>query len=282
MIMKENRDLYYIAALVDGEIKDAAEEEKLLEKIDQDPELKFEYFVQSSIKNLVSGRLAVSPAPESVRIRLEKKISPSGNSGILSILLPEIYITKPVIAWGSTVVLVLAVMLILLNRPWQPVYKNFAVEQKGSTNMYVQAKNNFENILAGKLAPQLTSSDPAEIKEFFAAQGVTYKTYIPEIKGWSLVGAVVSVENGKKFAHHVYSTTEGKLVYLFQVDETEILMHDSLSLTNDLISYLDSGTCYEDFEGGLVTLLTKVKGNIFAVVSNSTPSEIENNLCQLN
>lgn len=280
--MKENRDLYYIAALVDGEIKDAAEEEQLLVKIDKDPELKFEFFVQSSIKNLVSGRLAVSPSPESVRRKLEKNISPSGNSGILSKLLPEIYITKPVIAWGSTVVVILALFLILFNRPPQPVYKNFAVEQKGSTNMYVQAKHNFESILAGKLAPQLTSSNPAKIKEFFADQGVAYKTYVPEIKSWKLVGAVVSVDHGQKFAHHVYSTPDGKLVYLFQVDEAEIQKHNILSLTDDLVSYLNSGNCYEAMDGSLVTLLTRVKGNIFAVVSNSTPNEIENNLCQLN
>ena len=282
MIMKENRDLYYIAALADEEIKDAAEVTKLRDKINKDPELKFEYFVQSSIKNLVADRLGISPTPERVRKRLIKKISPAGTSGLLSKLLPEIHISKPVIAWGSTIVIILALMLVLFNRQMQPPYKNFALEQKGSTNMYVQAKHNFESILTGKLALQLTSSDPAEVKEFFAAHGVAYKTYVPEIKSWNLVGAVVSEDNEQKFAHLVYSTPVGKLIYLFQVDEAEISKHDTLSLTDDLISYINSGNCYESLDGGLVTVIAKVKENVFAIVSNCTPIEIEKNLCQLN
>ncbi len=279
--MKENRDLYYIAALTDGEIKDPALEQKLREEIKNNPDLQFEFFVQSSIKNLVSQRLKISPAPDEVRQRLKRKIAPSSNAGLLSRLLPDIYFKKPMLAWGSSLVIILAVILILLNRTPVPEYKNFAEEQSGSSNMYVQAKHNFEDILAGKLAPQFTSSSPEKIKQFFADQGVEYKTYIPEIKDWKLVGAVVSTDHGEKFAHHVYSTPDGKLVYLFQVDESEIKKHDFLTLTDDLITYLNSGNCYESAEGSFVTLLTKVKENIFAVVSNGSPDEIENNICQL-
>lgn len=280
--MKENRELYYIAALADGEIKDPSEEKKLRYQLENDPELKFEYFVQLSIKNLVSGRLKISPVPVKVRTRLERKISPEHKSDLISKMLPKIYFTEPLIAWGSTIILIVAIALIIFNRPPNPEYKNFASEQRGSTNMYIQAKHNFENILTGKLSPQFTSANPNKIKQFFKEQGVVYPTYVPQIKDWNLVGAVVSVDHGEKFAHHVYSTANGKLVYLFQVDETELKKHDFLTLTDDLITYLDSGKCYEYTEGNLVTLITIVKGNIFAVVSNSTPDEVENNLCQLN
>ncbi len=279
--MKENRDLYYIAALVDGEIKDPSEEKKLRYEIENNPDLKFEYFVQSFIKNLVSERMKISPVPVKVRKRLERKISPGRKSNLISRILPEIYFTKPMIAWGSTIILIVAILLIIFSRPPSPEYKNFAGEQRGSTNMYIQARQNFENILAGKLSPQFTSADPDKIKDFFTEQGVAYPTYVPAIKDWKLVGAVVSVDHGKKFAHHVYSTADGKLVYLFQVDVSEIKNKDFLTLTDDLITYLNSGNCYEYTEGKLVTLLTMVKGNILAVVSNSTPDEVENNLCQL-
>ncbi len=73
--MRENRDLYYIAALADGEIKDASLEKKLRAEIRNDPDLQFEFFVQSSIKNLVSRRLKITPAPVKVRNRLERKLN---------------------------------------------------------------------------------------------------------------------------------------------------------------------------------------------------------------
>ena len=280
--MKENRDLYYIAALADGEIKDAELEQKLRDEIRNNPDMQFEYFVQTSIKNLVSERLKIAPAPVKLKKRIEGKIAPASGSDLLSRLLPQIYFRKPAFAWGGTLVVILAVVLLLLNLPRVPEYKNFAAEQSGSSNMYIQAKHNFESILAGKLAPQFTSDSSEKIRQFFTEQGVAYKTYVPEIKNWKLIGAVVSTDHGEKFAHHVYSTPDGKLVYLFQVDEADIKKNHFLTLTDDLLTYLNSGKCYESTEGSFVTLFTKVKENIFAVVSNGSPDEIENNLCQLN
>ena len=278
--MREDRNLYYIAALVDGEIQDEEQKQKLLNDIKNNPELQLEYNVQKFMKSLVSERLKISPAPAKVRKKLERKISPDRNW--ISSLLPEIFYTKPNIAWGTAIVILFAAFLILFNRTPQPEKKDFAVEQTGSDNMFVQAKSNFESILTGKLAPQLVSESPEEIKKFFKAQGVEYPTYIPAIKNWKLVGAVVSVDHGKKFAHHVYSTGNGKLVYLFQVNENDIKQFKFLKLTNDLLSYLNSGNCYETDDGKFVTLMTKINNNICAVVSNSSPDEIENNLCQLN
>ncbi len=280
--MKENRELYYIAALVDGEIKDSTEENKLRAQIENNPELQFEYNVQRSIKTLVSKRLKITPAPAKVRKKLERKISPEYKSRFVFNFLPEIFASRPVIAWGSSIVLVLAAILIIFNLTPQPEYKNFVLEQSGSNNMFIQAGQNFENILTGRLAPQISSDNPENIKKFFTEQGVSYPTYIPEIKGWKLIGAVVSVDHGKKFAHHVYSTGDGKLVYLFQVDEEDIKKFKFLTLTKDLISYLDSGHCYESTENGRIILMTKLNKNILAVVSNSSKDEIENNLCQIN
>ena len=169
--MKENRDLYYIAALADGEIKDPSQEQKLRDEIRNNPDLQFEYFVQTSIKNLVSTRLKIAPAPVKVRQRLERKISPRSEKSLTSRLLPEIYFRKPAFAWGGTLVVILAVVLTLLNLPPVPEYKNFAEEQHGNSNMYVQARHNFENILAGKLKPQFTSDNPEKIRQFFTRAG---------------------------------------------------------------------------------------------------------------
>ena len=147
--------------------------------------------------------------------------------------------------------------------------------------MFVQAKNNFNSILEGKLTPQLTSTSPEEIKSFFDKSGVKYSTMVPRIAEWSLLGAVVSEDKNEKFAHHVHVGKKGELAYLFQVDESYLYSHDIISLSDDLIKYLDEGNCYSSISKGSVTLFTKLNNNICAIVSNGNPKEIESTFCSL-
>lgn len=72
--MKDNREIYFIAALADGEIKDPQHEKKLRDEIRDNPALQFEFFVQSSIKDLVAQRLKITPAPQEVRKHFERKL----------------------------------------------------------------------------------------------------------------------------------------------------------------------------------------------------------------
>jgi len=147
--------------------------------------------------------------------------------------------------------------------------------------MFIQAKNNFNSILSGKLAPQLTSANSEEIKNFFSTKGVKYSASVPNLKDWKLLGAVVSEDKGEKFAHHVYVGKNGELAYLFQVDESYISTHAIVTLSDDLVKYLDAGNCYTSEADGSVTLFTKLDNNICAIVSNGNPREIEKSFCSL-
>ncbi len=66
---------YLITALADDEIKDTGSRTILLEKINTDKSLKFDYFVQQTMKSLVSG-LKVHPVPERVRRKVIRRIKP--------------------------------------------------------------------------------------------------------------------------------------------------------------------------------------------------------------
>lgn len=72
--MRENRDLYYLAAIVDGEIKNLPDEEKLKKEIEDSSELRFEYNIQSLIKSFVSEKLKLSQAPIKMEKKLKKKL----------------------------------------------------------------------------------------------------------------------------------------------------------------------------------------------------------------
>jgi hypothetical protein len=176
---------------------------------------------------------------------------------------------------------ILAIILIILNRPGMIEKKDFATEQFGSDNMLVQARNNFNNILTGKLTLQLNSTDAVEIKKFFARSGVQYSAFIPNLADWNLLGAFVLEDKGEKFAHHVYIGKQSELTYFFQIDESYLQNREFIFLTNDFIKYLDEGNCYFSVSNGSVTFFTKLENNICAIVSNGNSNEIKNVFCSL-
>lgn len=280
MMEKISKDL--TAALVDNEIHDESLRNQLVSRMENDADLKYDYMVQSLVKNLIKEKVRYVETPEKVRQKVIKKIMPrelrsEKGFGFISGLL-----SRPAMSFATAVIIVFAVILIILNRPGVIEQKDFAIEQFGDDNMFIQARNNFRSILEGKLAPQLTSSNPDEIKNFFQSSGVNYATIVPEMPKWDLIGAVVSEDRGEKFAHHVYANNEGELVYLFQVDETYLQTHEIIKLTDDLLNYLEQGNCYVSELDNYITLMSKSENNIYAVVSNASITDISQNFCSLN
>ncbi len=270
-----------IDAYIDGEIKDELLEKEILARINNDNNFAIEYRVHSLVKNLIKEKVVYQQTPLKVRAKILKSIGSTTkvNSEKRSFF-ADIF-ERPSFSFATALVVVLAIALIIINRPGMVEKKDFAIEQLGSKNMFVQAKSNFNAITTGKLLPQLTSQNADEIKNFFNDNGVKYSTLVPNVADWNLLGAVVSEDHGEKFAHHVYVSKDGKLAYLFQVDESYLYNHEIISLSDDLIKYLDDGNCYSYESEGSVTMFTKLDNNICAVVSNGNPKEIENLFCSL-
>ena len=271
-----------ITALVDCEVTDAIQRQKILSQIESDKDFAIEYKVQSLIKNLVTEKVSFKKTPDKVRAKILKsigseiKITSTKNSFVSNIF------EKPAFSFATTFVVIIAAVLIILNGPGIVEKKDFATEQLGSDNMLVQARNNFNNIITGKLTLHLNSTDANEIKKFFTNNGVQYSVLVPTFADWNLLGAFVSEDNGEKFAHHVYIGMQSELTYFFQIDESYLQNREFIFLTNDFIKYLDEGNCYFSVSNGSVTLFTKLDNNICAIVSNGNPKEIENVFCSLN
>ncbi|MBK7228745.1 MAG: hypothetical protein IPH97_07740 [Ignavibacteriales bacterium] len=278
-MMELRKDI--VTALVDGEITDTTLKQEILSKIESDKDFAIEFKVQSLIKDIVKEKVEWKKTPDKVRAKVLKSIgSQTKVTGVSKSFLTDFF-EKPAFSFATAFVVILAIVLIILNRTEIVEKKNFAIEQSGNDNMFIQAKNNFNSILSGKLAPQLTSANSEEIKNFFSTKGVKYSASVPNLKDWKLLGAVVSEDKGEKFAHHVYVGKNGELAYLFQVDESYISTHAIVTLSDDLVKYLDAGNCYTSEADGSVTLFTKLDNNICAIVSNGNPREIEKSFCSL-
>lgn len=270
-----------IDAYIDGEIKDELVKQEVLSRINSDNDFAIEYRVHSLVKNLIKEKVVYQQTPVKLRAKILKSIGSTTKVHSEKKSFFADLFERPSFSFATALVVVLAIALIILNRTGIVEKKDFAVEQLGSKNMFVQAKNNFNAITTGQLLPQLTSQNADEIKNFFNDNGVKYSTLVPTVADWNLLGAVVSEDQGEKFAHHVYVSKEGKLAYLFQVDESYLYDHEIIYLSDDLIKYLDEGNCYSYESEGSVTMFTKLDNNICAVVSNGNPKEIENIFCSL-
>lgn len=272
---------YMLTALVDGEVTDANVKQAIFSKIESDKDFAIDFKVQSLVKELVKEKVVFQKTPDRVKAKILKSIgSQTKIASARKSFFSELF-EKPAFSFATAFVVVLAIVLIVINRPGAIDQKDFAIEQLGKENMFVQAQNNFSNILQGKLAPQFVSKSADEIKNFFSTNGVKYSTSVPNVLDWKLLGAVVSEDKGEKFAHHVYVDKAGKLAYLFQVDESYLNSHEIISLSDDLIKYLDEGNCYSSVTDSSVTLFTKVDHNICAVVSNANPKQVEEVFCSL-
>ena len=271
----------YTAAFVDEEIQDELLRQDVKHRIDSDKDFAIDYKVQLLVKNLIREKVSHRHAPAKVRLKIlksigaETKTEKSAGSFFTNIF------EKPAFSFATVLVVVFAIALIIINRGGFIEKKDYALEQLGERNMFVQAQNNFNSILQGKLTPQLASSESKEILKFFHEKGVKYSTIVPDLSDWSIVGAVVSEDSGEKFAHHVYANKTGELAYLFQVDESYLYSHKIITLSDDLIQYLDDGNCYTTVKEGSVTLFKKLGANICAVVSNGNPSTVEKSFCSL-
>jgi hypothetical protein len=277
--MEMNKDI--ISAYIDGEVKDKLLEKEILLRINSDKDFAVEYRLHSLVKTLVKDKVAFKQTPVKVKAKILKSIGSSTKVQSTNKSFFADLFEKPAFSFATAFVVILSIALIIINRPDLVEKKDFAIEQLGSKNMFVQAKSNFNSILLGKLTPQLTSANSDEIKDFFVSNGVKYSTLVPDINNWNLLGAVVSEDKGEKFAHHVYVSKKGELAYLFQVDESYLSSNEIITLSADFIKYLDEGNCYTSVTDSSVTLFTKMDHNICAIVSNGNPKDVEKTFCSL-
>lgn len=276
----EKDELKYLAtALADGELESESLKLELESLIESNDNFRMEYELQRFTKSIVKTKCIFQPSPEILKKKIAQKIKP--NEALLPKPIEVIknIFSRPAFAiGGSLAIILIAVILIFYQRPDSDII-DFASEQTGSENIFIQASSNFDNIMCGKLVPQIITDNPVNVQKFFLSKGVKYATLIPKINSWNIMGAVVSEGAGEKFAHHVYSNKEGKLVYVYQVDKSYVNKCKATRLSAHLMEYLDEGKCFVSISKDYVTLMKKMDNNICAIVSNTSQNEIENLFC---
>ncbi len=262
-----------ISSLIDGEINDTKQEKELIEKIKKDKKFKFEFLTHKLLKKTLRDKITTASLSVDQKDDILNKIRPKQKQNYFLSKL-SIIKTKQFVAFSTFAVIFIAFALLIVNGPSINNETNIALEGGRSQNMFVQAVDNFQNIVSGKMPIQMYSNDPKKIQDFFKANGVIYPIKISTVENCDLVGGFVSNYNGVKFAHYVYKDKLGNLLYMFQVDENYFKTNPKLFITNDLYQYLQNGNQYRLYLGNLLTIMTKDSNNICALISNLPEEEL--------
>jgi hypothetical protein len=265
-----------ITSYADGELRETSEINSIENLLQSDKNLKFDYSVQLFTKSIVSEKLKLQPAPEQIRNKVFKEFNP------LKKTVPEFLSTKAFIAYGSTAIALLAIILLIFNRTPQKTIEELSVEQSGDNNLYTRVVENFKYLKEGHSSPQLISASSAEIKAFFRNEGLKYDLFVPTYDNWELLGADIFQLRGEKFAVHYYNVNGSSLIYFFQADISFFENDKIIKLSEDLIEYLNEGNCFITYEENLGIVMKQSQHNIIAVVSDISPVELEKNFCNLN
>ncbi len=121
------------------------------------------------------------------------------------------------LALSSVAAVVITVMLVLEG-------SRVPVMREPVVNLYEASYSNFNKVVKGELKLAIQTSDVEQLRSFFREQGVKYEVFFPEVSA-ELQGGVVSEHQGRRYAHLVY-TTNGHLVYIFEVDMESIRKRD--------------------------------------------------------
>jgi len=274
--MEERKVNELITALVDDELPEVEDRELVLSLLNENPHYSYNYRVQLLTKNIVTNHKNFVPAPEKLKRKIIRNIKP-GIPVYKKIFGNLVDSNPPVYAFAVVAIILVGSLFLfttLMNTDQSHVEKR--------NNFFITAKNNFYSILDGKINPDIVTNQPEILKSFFIEHGVEYNTPIPCFKDWILVGGVVSTSNGEKYAHMLYSNSDGKIIYVFQVCEHYLNNSNSLFVTDELKQTIQTAKYFCEKNEKATTYLTKHQGNLFAIVTNDGKHNAENLLAELN
>ena len=273
--MKDRFLLEEITAFADNEIQNEIRIKELQKLLKSNENLQDEFNLQIGIKSLLKERFAGSPAPAHLSASILKKTTRKKKFFFFNFTAEKRKIFTPQFAFT---ILFIIIAVYFLFPPASPVDTSLLLaEQKGSSNMYIQAIKNFSELLSGNLDLDCKSADPEYVAEYLQNNGVAYSSIIPTCDHWRLQGCVVTDNSDVKFAHQVYSGKSSEIIYLFQVDISYLTDRKGIELSDELLKYLNRGNVLRcDENPDYCVFLWKTNDNVFALISNSPSDSIEN------
>ena len=205
---------------LDGEIKQSFEAHMV-----QCPDCRSEFELELLTKKYLRARLVRSRAPSAISGRILSQLNAFADEESSASRMSRLWAfprLRPALVIGT---IALVALVLFLSVPFNTRHRHTSPDDN---NILHQSFNNYDAVLDGTLKPQVASSDPAEVKTFFA-KSVNYDVKVPHISKCKLIGGLISNYQGKSLAHLVYKHGD-EVVYLYQIDMQTVLEGKTLML----------------------------------------------------
>jgi hypothetical protein len=229
-----------MSAAIDGELE-PGEEPQFSLHIKECRSCRHEYELERMTKNLIHNNVSRIKVPgavvDSIRRQLEyDQKAPLPAEGFFSRLRQHPTRIGMLALAGAGAALLLLVIT--------PSKSHRVHTQPRDSDIIHQAYNNFDDVLDGKIVPQISTDDPASVKAFLTSKcGCTF--HVPQLKEFKLVGGLHS---GREKGHTVQLIYEGNhdLLYVYEAKLHDVAKGDILHLSPGILAELKETGWYVD------------------------------------
>ena len=208
--------LEYVSSFIDGEL-DKAVQAPFQQHLQACPRCRNEAELERITKNLIGHRLPRLYAPDALVNSIHRQIAPDDPApSRLKRLFDDILqqlTWRTAIAIGSAAVIIFLLTFI-------PFRTHHSHAEPNDDSIIDQTYNNFDGVLDGKLAAEVSSDDPGAVRSFLASR-VNFNLKVPRPKDCRLVSGAHSHYKCANLVHLTYQNDKG-LIYLYEASTRAI------------------------------------------------------------
>ena len=261
-----------ISAAVDRYLKD--NERRIFEDhAGQCPPCRHAYQNELRTKALVHAKLRMVHAPETLVASIVTQLGPNTVSAAGSAHqswadLMAILVSRPVLV-GSFALLAVALIVTQPSlRFWESTGK-----PTSERDVIQQSLANYQAMVEGSIKPQLVSSEPESLLEFFSGK-TDFQVHVPAMKECILLGGSLNDLGGEKVAHVMYQRNS-RMIYVYQVCREMAMKGEQLSLPANVQSELQrTGWFTQALPTGEGLVLWVRSGTLCTAVAQMSPTEL--------
>jgi len=141
------------------------------------------------------------------------------------------------LAFGGALAIALIALFIVTKKPGHTHTHPF------DGSVVTESFNNFDEVLEGKLQPDIRSDNPLVVQKYLAER-VNFPVRMPPMRAFRLVGAHLTTTDDETTAHVIYER-DGELIYLRLSDARSLLHSQSRFIPAPVLRALNASGMYK-------------------------------------